>query len=80
MWRSHVVVYGITRQSLCRKGPFIIFTGGGGGRIWGGSCLFDKLKGGVVSFFVVFLVLKSGFYMPNHVFGVSRPMGPTKQF
>ena len=55
MWRSHVVVYGITRQSLCRKGPFIIFTGGGSGRIWGGSCLFlISWRGGVVSFFVLF--------------------------
>ena len=35
---------------------------------------------GVVSFVVVFLVLKSGFYMPNHVFGVSRPRGLLSNF
>ena len=32
-----------------------------------GHDFFDKLEG-VVSFVVVFLVLKSGFYVPNHVF------------
>ena len=46
MWRSHVVVYGITRQSLCRKGPFIIFTGGGAVEYGVGHVFFDKLKGG----------------------------------
>ena len=45
MWRSHVVVYGITRQSLCRKGPFIIFTGGAV-EYGVGHVFFDKLKGG----------------------------------
>ena len=58
----------ITRQSLCRKGPFIISTGGGGAVEDGvGHDFFDKLKWGR-KFFVVFLVLKSGFYVPNHVF------------
>ena len=37
----------ITRQSLCRKGSFIISTGGGGAVEYGvGHDFFDKLKGG----------------------------------
>ena len=44
-----------------------------GGRfqgLWKGHDFFDKLKGGRKCFFFLFffLVLKSGFYVPNHVF------------
>ena len=75
MWRGHLVVNMYTRQSLCRKGPFIISTGGGAVEYGVGHDFFDKLKG--VSkfccccccfFFFFFFVLKSGFYVPNHVF------------
>ena len=60
MWRSHVVVYGITRQSLCRKGPFIILTGGAV-EYGVGHVFFDKLKGGRKFFCCFFWFSKAVF-------------------